>query len=579
MGQPEAEIDAPLIVVRRGQRKRLKAPAEIIFEAGGALSVRTTLPRDLPLGHHTLRYLNGDRDIRLIVSPGVCFLPKELRVWGWSAQLYALRSAQSWGMGDFGDLQRLARWSAKELGAGVLLVNPLQTSSPVRPQQPSPYFPSSRRYRNLLYLRIEDISGAAELKMDLDRLAAAGHALNRERRIDRDAVFNLKMNALRLLWPRFSGDARFDRFCNEQGESLAQFATFCVLAERYNSSWHNWPADHRRPDSPAVTRFAADHAERVRFYQWVQWLLDEQLASAAADIPLMQDLPIGVDPEGADAWVWQDIFARGVTVGAPPDEYNTQGQDWGLPPLIPWKLRNAAYEPFIQTIRATLRHAGGLRIDHVMGLFRLFWIPEGKKPQEGAYVRYAEDELLAILALESERAKAYIVGEDLGTVEENFRKQLKDSRVLSYRLIWFENVPPARFPKQALAAVTTHDLPTIAGLWTGSDLRAQRELGLSPNEEGMNQIRGRLSAMLGVSEEASVEEVIRRTYELLGQAPSKIVSATLDDALAVEERPNMPGTTSKQWPNWSFALPKSQEDLEQHDLAREIAQALKRVEL
>jgi len=578
IGQREAETDAPLLVVCRGQRKRLKAHAEIIFEDGGTLKVEATLPQALPLGYHTLRYLDGDRNIRLIVSPGVCFLPKELRVWGWSAQLYALRSAQSWGMGDFGDLQRLARWSAKELGAGVLLVNPLQTSSPVRPQQPSPYFPSSRRYRNLLYLRIEDISGAAELKMDLDRLAAAGHALNRERRIDRDAVFNLKMNALRLLWPRFSGDARFDRFCNEQGESLAQFATFCVLAERYNSSWHNWPADHRRPDSPAVARFAADHAERVRFYQWVQWLLDEQLASAAADIPLMQDLPIGVDPEGADAWVWQDIFARGVTVGAPPDEYNTQGQDWGLPPLIPWKLRNAAYEPFIQTIRATLRHAGGLRIDHVMGLFRLFWIPEGKKPQEGAYVRYAEDELLAILALESERAKAYIVGEDLGTVEENFRKQLKDSRVLSYRLIWFENVPPARFPKQALAAVTTHDLPTIAGLWTGSDLRAQRKLGLSPNEEGMNQIRGRLSAMLGVSEEASVEEVIRRTYELLGQAPSKIVSATLDDALAVEERPNMPGTTSKQWPNWSLALPKSQEELEQHDLAREIAQALKRVE-
>ena len=206
MGQPEAEIDAPLIVVRRGQRKRLKAPAEIIFEAGGALSVRTTLPRDLPLGYHTLRYLNGDRDIRLIVSPGVCFLPEDLRMWGWSAQLYALRSAQSWGMGDLSDLQRLGRWSAKELGAGVLLVNPLQTSSPVLPQQPSPYFPSSRRYRNLLYLRIEDIPGVAELKMDLDRLAAAGQALNRERRIDRDAVFTLKMDALELLWPRFRGD-------------------------------------------------------------------------------------------------------------------------------------------------------------------------------------------------------------------------------------------------------------------------------------------------------------------------------------------------------------------------------------
>jgi 4-alpha-glucanotransferase len=497
-------------------------------------------------------------------------------VWGWSAQLYALRSAQSWGMGELSDLQRLGRWSAKELGAGVLLVNPLQTSSPVLPQQPSPYFPSSRRYRNLLYLRIEDIPGVAELKMDLDRLAAAGQALNRERRIDRDAVFTLKMDALKLLWSRFPGDSRFDDFCEEQGDSLAQFATFCALAEHHASGWHSWPVDYRRPDSPAVARFAAHQAERVRFCQWVQWLLDEQLVRATADIPLMQDLPIGVDPEGADAWAWQDLFACGVTIGAPPDEYNTQGQNWGLRPLIPWKLGNAAYEPFIQTIRATLRHAGGLRIDHVMGLFRLFWIPEGKSPQDGAYVRYAEEELLAILALESDRAKAYIVGEDLGTVEENFRKQLKNSCVLSYRLMWFENVPPARFPKQALAAVTTHDLPTIAGLWTGSDLRAQRELGLSPNEEGMNQIRGRLSAMLGVSEEASVEEVIRRTYELLGQAPSKIVSATLEDALAVEERPNMPGTTSEQRPNWSLALPKSQEELEQHDLAREIAQALKR---
>jgi 4-alpha-glucanotransferase len=289
----------------------------------------------------------------------------------------------------------------------------------------------------------------------------------------------------------------------------------------------------------------------VRFYQWVQWLLDEQLARATADIPLMQDLPIGVDPEGADAWAWQDVFARGVTIGAPPDEYNTQGQDWGLSPWIPWKLRNAAYEPFIQTIRASLRHAGGLRIDHVMGLFRLFWIPEGKSPQDGAYVRYAEEELLALLALESDRAKAYIVGEDLGTVEENFRKQLKNSRVLSYRLMWFENVPPAGFPKLALAAMTTHDLPTIAGLWTGSDLRAQRELGLNTNEEGMNQIRERLSAIAGLAPETPVVEVTKRTYRLLAEAPSMILSATLEDALAVEERPNMPGTTSEQWPNWS----------------------------
>ena len=579
MGQGEAETDAPLLVVRRGQRKRLKVPAEIIFEDGGKLRVKTALPRDLPLGYHTVRYLDNDRDIRLIVSPGVCFLSKDLRVWGWSAQLYALRSAQSWGMGDFANLRRLARWSAKKLGAGVVLVNPLNAASPVIPQQPSPYFPSSRRYRNLLYLCIEEIPGATELSLDLERLSAAGRALNREWRIDRDAVFALKMDALKLLWSHFPGDSRFDDFCEEQGESLAQFATFCVLAEHHNSGWHSWPADYRRPDSPAVARFAAHHAEGVRFYQWVQWLLDEQLGRAAADIPLMQDLPIGVDPDGADAWVWQDLFAGRFTVGAPPDEYNTQGQDWGFSPLVPWKLRRAGYEPFIQTIRATLRHAGGLRIDHVMGLFRLFWIPKNSDPREGAYVRYPEDELLAILALESERAKAYIVGEDLGTIDEKFRQQLMDSCVLSYRLVWFENDPPARFPEQALAAVTTHDLPTVAGLWTSSDLKAQRELGLEPNEEGMNQIRDRLSATLGVSEKAPLEEVIRRTYELVGQAPSKIVSATLDDALAVEERPNMPGATTKQWPNWSLALPKSQEELEQHDLAREIAQALKRGKL
>jgi 4-alpha-glucanotransferase len=576
MGKPEVEEDTPLLVVRRGQRKRLKAPAEIIFEDSGTLKVVTTLPKDLPLGYHSLRYLDGDRNIRLIVSPGVCFLPKELRVWGWSAQLYALRSSQSWGMGDFGDLERLARWSARNLRAGVLLVNPLQTSSPVFPQQTSPYFPSSRRYLNPLYLRIEHIPGAAPLKLDLERLAAAGQALNKERRIDRDAVFKLKMNALEILWPRFSGDTRFDRFCDEQGKPLTQFATFCVLAEQHNSGWHRWPADYRRPDSFAVARFAADHAERVRFYQWTQWLLDEQLARAAREIPLMQDLPIGVDPAGADAWDWQDLFASGCTIGAPPDKYNTQGQDWGLLPLVPWKLRHAAYEPFIQTIRATLRHAGGLRIDHVMGLFRLFWIPKNSHSRVGAFVRYPEDELLAILALESERAKAYIVGEDLGTIDEKFRQRLIDSCILSYRLVWFENNFPARFPDQALAAVTTHDLPTIAGLWTGSDLKAQRELGLEPNEEGMNQIRNRLSAMLGVSEKVSIGEVIRRTYELLGQAPSKIVSATLEDALAVEERPNMPGAPIDHRPNWSLALPKSQEELEQEDLTQKVARALKR---
>jgi 4-alpha-glucanotransferase len=384
------------------------------------------------------------------------------------------------------------------------------------------------------------------------------------------------MEALRLLWTRFNGDAAFDRFCAEQGDSLAQFATYCALAEHYGSGLHSWPADYRHPNSPAVTRFARERADRVRFHQWVQWLLDEQLQKAAVEIGLMQDLPIGVDPDGADAWAWQDLFASGVTVGSPPDEYNTLGQNWGLPPFVPWKLRQAGYDPFIQTIRAALRHAGGLRIDHVMGLFRLFWIPENLDPGGGAYVRYPADELLAILALESHRAKSYIVGEDLGTVEDSMRSRLSEFNVLSYRLLWFETDPPGRFPPRALAAVTTHDLPTIAGLWTGSDLKAELELGLKPNEEGVKKIRERLKTTINALDQTAVEEVIERTHRLLAQAPSMVVTATLDDALAVEERPNMPGTAGDGWPNWSLALPKSLEELERSNLALAIARALQR---
>jgi 4-alpha-glucanotransferase len=572
MGQETPEADIPVLVLRRGERKTVTAPAEITLEDGAALRIETEIPDDLPTGYHRLRYLDGEREIKLIVSPGVCYLPEHLRTWGWSAQLYALRSRGSWGIGDFADLRELGRWSARELDAGLLLINPLGAPSPYAQQERSPYYPSSRRYRNPVYLRIEEVPGAAELQLDLERFAAAGKALNRERRIDRDSVFKLKKDALEILWRRFSGDRRFDDFCRDQAEPLRQFAAFCALAEHHGTGWHQWPAEYRKPDSAAVTRFAADRADRVRYFQWLQWLLDEQLAGAAAEISLMQDLPIGVDPDGADAWAWQEVFAGGVTVGSPPDEYNLQGQNWGLPPFAPSKLRAAGYDPFIQTLRGALRHAGGLRIDHVMGLFRLFWIPQSADPSAGTYVRYPENELLAILALESERSKAYIVGEDLGTVEEGVRKQLAESRVLSYRLLWFESNPPSTYPELALAAVTTHDLPTVAGLWSGADLEAQRELGLEPNEEGTLKIRQRLGAMTGSTDETPVEEVITRAYELLAQAPSAVVTATLEDALAVEERPNIPGTTEG---SWSLALPESLETLQSCPLAHAIAQRLR----
>jgi 4-alpha-glucanotransferase len=560
------------MVVRRGERKKLRGAAEVKLEDGAALRCDNALPGDLPAGYHTLRYLSDDREIKLIVSPGVCYLPEHLRIWGWSTQLYALRSAASWGMGDFADLRELGRWSARKFDAQILLVNPLQATTPILPQEPSPYFAGSRRYLNPLYLRIEEIPGAPELKIELQSLAAGGKELNRQQPIDRDAVFKLKKDALELLWKSFAGDARFEGFCLDQGKPLEQFALFSALAEHHGCGWRQWPEEYRDPKSPAVARFAMHHLDRVRFHQWVQWLLDEQLAKAASEIPLMQDLPIGVDPDGADAWIWQEVFAGGAAVGSPPDEYNTQGQNWGLPPLIPWKLRAAAYEPFIQTLRGALRHAGGLRIDHVMGLFRLFWIPHGADPAAGAYVRYPADEFLAILALESQRAKAYIVGEDLGTVEEKARKQLMKSRVLSYRLLWFEEDPPARYPEQALAAVTTHDLPTIAGLWTGADLKMQKELGLKPNEEGILKIRERLRSMTGASDETPIEEVITRTYELLAEAPAAIVTATLEDAVAQEQRPNMPGRPEE---SWCRALPASLEELKEKPLARGIAERLR----
>jgi 4-alpha-glucanotransferase len=571
IGKPPAAAATSVMVVRAGQRKKLRGPAEVTLEDGAVLRCDNTLPGDLPTGYHRLRYLSGSGDIKLIVSPGLCYLPEHLRIWGWSAQLYALRSALSWGMGDFADLRELGRWSARELNAGILLVNPLQATSPIFPQEPSPYFPGSRRYLNPLYLRIEEIPGAAEVKLDLQSLAAAGRELNRQQRIERDAVFKLKKDALELLWRRFSGAARFDRFCLEQGKPLAQFAAFSALAEHHGCGWHQWPEDYRDPESPAVARFAMHHDDRLRFHKWVQWLLDEQLAQAAAEIPLMQDLPIGIDPDGADAWALQDVFASGVTVGSPPDEYNTQGQNWGLPPFVPWKLRAAAYEPFIQTLRGALKHAGGLRIDHVMGLFRLFWIPQGADPAAGAYVRYPADELLAILALESQRAKAYIVGEDLGTVEESARKRLSETRVLSYRLLWFEEDPPAAYPELALAAVTTHDLPTIAGLWSGADLKMQKQLGLDPNEEGTLKIRERLRSMTGVTDETPIEEVITRAYELLAQAPSVLVTATLEDAVAQEQRPNIPGRAED---SWCRALPETLEQLKDEALPQAIAQRL-----
>ena len=550
----------PVWFVRRGTTPAIERPAELELEDGTRITAATALPPDLPLGYHDLLPSDGGPTTRLIVAPDRCHLPDGLRTWGWSAQLYAARSRASWGIGDLGDLAMLARWSAG-LGAGVLGINPLHAAQPGKQQDPSPYFPSSRRFRNPLYVRIEEVPGFSTGDKTLALAAEAGRALNHERVIDRDQVYALKLSALELLWTTFGDDADFGAYIAGGGSALRQFALYCALAERYGGGWTTWPSEYRRPDSPSVTRFAAAQHDRLRFHSWIQWLLDDQLAAAGAEIALLGDLAIGFDPGGADAWVWQDTIAQGVRVGAPPDAFNAEGQDWGLPPFVPWKLRAIGYEPLVQTVRAALDHCGALRIDHVMGLFRLFWIPEGGEPTDGTYVRFPGDELLDIVALESDRAGAVIVGEDLGTVEDEVREQLTERGVLSYRLVWFEDEPPEEFPAQALAAVTTHDLPTVAGVWNGTD------------EQADAQLRGRLVALTDLPATAAVDDVVVAAHGRLAQAPSMVVTATLDDALRVEERPNLPGTTVER-PNWSLALPRPLEELMVDPVATRIAEAL-----
>lgn len=577
MGAPETG-DAPppashAVVVTTPARPFVAPVGGVLqLENGGTLTIQAGegLPAETPFGYHSLHRID-EIVTQVIVSPGQCVLPDGLKTWGWAVQLYAMRSTRSWGIGDFGDLRTLNDWSI-ERGAGMVLVNPLHGAAPVISQQPSPYFPMTRIYRNPLYLNIEQIPGFGDVAAELAPVAARARALNDQRRIDRDEVFHAKYTALDVLWERFRGrsgpdQSSFAAYQVTEGNVLRDYATFCTYVEAHPSSWFDWPQSMKRPDASGVATFRAECADRVQFHAWVQWLLDEQLRDAGLGLDLMTDLAIGCDRGGADAWMWPESFSLGMSVGAPPDQFNTLGQTWGLPPFDPWRLREAAYEPFIRTVRSAFRHAGALRIDHVMGMFRLYWIPEGLTAREGCYVYVPFADLLGIVALESFRAGAYVVGEDLGTIEPYVREELSSARILSYKLSQFESGPAAEFTPSALAAVTTHDLATVAGAFTGSDLDDQRSIGVAPNEAGMRQVRRDLAARAGFNDIPeigqpatgtqvlpTVDQVVAGVYADLATSPCAILTGTLDDALAVPERPNMPGTID-EWPNWRIALP------------------------
>jgi 4-alpha-glucanotransferase len=526
----------------------------------------------LPFGYHRLLHRDGSSS-RLIVSPGACSLPADLGLWGWAVQLYGARSRDSWGMGDLHDLGELGRW-ARSLGAGALLINPLDAVDPGLPQQASPYYPTSRCFLDPLYLRVEGVPGASG-SPEVELLANRGRALNSNSFIDRDAVYLAKIDALNTLWRRSEGTRAFDDYRAERGVLLEGFATYMALVESLGSDRAVWPRGFEGPDTVAVIAWRNEHTDRVMFHQWVQWLLDEQLQEASKKIDLIGDLPVGVDPGGADAWIWRDVFASSIGVGAPPDEINSDGQSWGLAAFDPWKLRAAEYEPFIQTVRAALRHGSGLRIDHVMGLFRLFWIPDGLPPSAGTYVRYPSSELLNIVALESHRAAAYIIGEDLGTVEEEVREDMRARDMLSYQVLWFEDGRPSTYPPLSLATVTNHDLPTIAGVWSGADLEEQQRVQSSINMSDAPALRRRLKDLASVDDDATVDTVIEATYGELAEAPSMIVLATLEDALGVRARPNIPGTTTERI-NWSKGLPLPIEELQYAGLPDRIAHKLAR---
>jgi 4-alpha-glucanotransferase len=569
------------IAVRPGGALPFQGQAELETEAGERFVVDSYLPHDVPFGYHTM-FIPGEAQPRMLIcAPAHCYLPDEAKVWGWAAQLYSIRSEESWGIGDLADLRRLAEWSAGQLGARTIMINPLVAVNPGYPVEASPYFPSSRCFRNPLYLSLEALLESSELNLGagvdqshLERLRSRGRALNSSGLIDRDAVADIKYEALGLLWAAFRGHPSFDRFVHEQGKPLEDFATFSAISEVQNGPWRQWPESLSHPGGQGIPEIRQEHEARIRFHQWTQWLLDLQLARAGDRIQLINDLPVGVNPAGFDAWEWNDSFATGFSVGAPPDDFNMEGQNWGIAPFDPSGLKACAYEPYIRTIGAGLARTGGLRVDHVMGMFRLFWVPEGGDPSEGTYVSYPAKELLDIVALESWQAGAFVVGEDLGTVEHWMREHLAARSILSYRLLLFEPDIEA-IPSFSLAAVTTHDLPTVAGLWTGADLEAQRKLHREAPEESVSRMKRSIASAAGAGEGASVADVILGIHAALARSPAAIVAATLEDALGVEERPNMPGT-AKGWPNWSRALPVSLEELMRSELAIRVAEVLGR---
>ena len=601
-----------------GQTPRIPLPQVMIWvdphDVDGELIGEATfeIPDVVPLGYHYLHAQSGERSAKaqLIVVPDRLVAPPG-RHWGFMLQLYAVRSHASWGMGDLRDLSDLATWSGRDLGADFVLVNPLHAAGPVAPMEPSPYYPSSRRFMNPIYLRVDDVPEVAGLPpKEVEAVASVLRDRNvLDEDIDRDAVWSAKREILERAFAVRDDDGRrteFDDFLAAEGDALRDFATWCALVDRHGAMTRDWPKELQDPRSTQVAAFREAEAELFGFHAWLQFLCSQQLTQvqraahgAGMSIGVVNDLAVGVSREGADAWAFQSVLAHGVALGAPADMYNQQGQCWNLPPWRPDALAAAEFAPFRDLVRAALRHGGGLRIDHVIGLFRQWWVPEGASPADGTYVRLDHEAMVGIAMLEATRAGALLIGEDLGNVEWWVRDYLRARGIYGTSILWFEHDDaghpraPELWRELCLASVTTHDLPPAAGYLTGEHVELRHELGLLErplDEERLADEAGRVawlhaladaglldagivSAVTKVAEPGTVsprrnnfrtrvdpyvDGIVDALHAYLAATPARLIGIYLPDVVGDRRPVNQPGTID-EYPNWRVPMADEKE--------------------
>jgi 4-alpha-glucanotransferase len=564
------------------------------------------LPEGLPHGYHSLRvcFAHGAcADGALIVAPGGCFEPRVLhegrRLWGVAVQLYTLRSQRNWGIGDFADLEDVVRGCAPH-GASFVGLNPLHALFPGNPWHFSPYSPSSRHFLNVLYIAVERLPEFAECVAAQQRAATPEFQAELERLrstpyVDYPGVANAKLPVLELLFAHFRRDhleressraAAFRAYVAERGESLRLHALYDAIDGHLRGQdsgrywgWPVWPEALRDPAGAGVREFEAAHRERVEYYAWLQWLADQQLGAVqrlarelGMPIGLYGDYAVGVNPSGAETWSDQALYRKGAGVGAPPDALALKGQDWGIPPQDPNVLVDEQYRPFRNLIAANMRHFGALRLDHVMALYRQWWVPVGLGATDGGYVHYPLDDLMSVLVLESERHDCLVVGEDLGTVPPEMSHAMSERAVYSYRVLLFEKHAdgrfkrPAEYPRRSIATVTTHDLPTLKGYWSANDINLRQRLALYPSEEVRAMVaidrvndRGALLAALtdeGLrpagcdgSAESYSQSLMLAIHEFLARSNAALVVVQVEDLIGMADPVNVPGT-SDEHANW-----------------------------